>query len=161
MPKPVSISQQSAASPPVGHSPRAAALTALAAAGRWTHVATLTFRLDANEHLAACRFEAFVRRLEQRGQGRVDYLAVAARHAPWSKAHVHALLAAPPSLTVEAIREAWLSGRQQVKLFDPLRGARQYVASHARLVDSEILFRRSPPGCAGDSHRQAHIPFAS
>lgn len=108
----------------------------------WDLFCTLTFREEVTEAAAVVEFERrFVPRLQQRSQGRLAYIAVAARNHADGRVHIHALVRFvhphPPSKTADA----WRAGQAKVKIYDPCRGASRYIARHVALPDAETMYR--------------------
>lgn len=120
----------------------------------WRHYATLTDDCGNSPASLLRQGLRFVRRLESRARGRVDYFLIvegAGRDFP----HLHALLLGTDSLTVREIERQWRLGVTSVRRFDPTRGAASYVAkelAHADF-DPDLYDIRLPPG-PGEERRR-------
>jgi hypothetical protein len=110
---------------------------------RWDLYCTLTFRFAVSEAEAVKEFEQkYIQRLQQRSQGRVTYIAVAAKNWTGGRVHVHALLLFVQPLALSASKAAWKAGQAKVDAFDPRRGAGGYISRHVALPDVETMVRQ-------------------
>lgn len=111
--------------------------------GRWDMYCTLTFRFDVDAADAVREFErGYIQRLQQRSQGRVTYIAVAAKNWTEGRVHVHGLLRFFRPLAVSAARDAWKAGQAKINRYDSRRGAGGYIARHIAFPDAETMVRQ-------------------
>ncbi len=110
---------------------------------KWDYFMTLTFRFSVDEIEAARIFEQrYIQRLQQRSQGRVLHFGVAARNHPLARVHIHALICFFRPLPVSAAVEAWREGNAQVRTYNPLRRAAEYIAKHVAHENREVMIRQ-------------------
>ena len=92
----------------------------------WDHFATLTFTHPNSSWAARRQFHRWIRRLEQRAQGRVHWFFVAEKGAA-ETLHLHALIDGTRGLPDSALADAWDTGRCDVSKYDRNRGAPHYL----------------------------------
>ena len=110
---------------------------------RWDQFCTFTFRFEVTEADAVREFElGYIQRLQQRSQGRVNYVAVAAKNWSLGRVHVHALLRFVRPLAPSASKDAWKAGQAKVEPYDRLRAGGRYIARHVALPDAEAMVRQ-------------------
>jgi hypothetical protein len=93
----------------------------------WDHFATLTFANAASLEDATRLFRRWVRHLEQRAQGSLDWFYVLERGAG-GLLHIHSLTQGTGGLDAAALRHSWPGGRSDVSRYDPAKGATHYVS---------------------------------
>ena len=109
----------------------------------WSHFGTLTFRQERSQQSAVRDFRRWVRRVEQRSGGRVDWM-FAVEPTYTGAAHVHCLLNTTKETTVEKLRDAWQAGFSKIVRYDRARGARHYLMKNVGtdgLLEYEISSR--------------------
>jgi hypothetical protein len=114
---------------------------------RWSHFVTLTTR----ELVSVARIKrefvhGFVRRVAKAAQRAPAWFYVIEPHADGERYHVHALLAHTESLKIAQLERAWKLGISSIAVYDPQRGAADYVSKHlAANPDHYDLSRRLLP----------------
>lgn len=106
----------------------------------WTHIAHFTFRARVSVEGAKRTVAAFVRRIEQRGRMRVNYMFSIERHRSGAP-HVHGVLYTA-SLDTGELSDAWTYGRAQIEPFRRELGGAYYAMKEAHLEESEVVFSR-------------------
>lgn len=107
----------------------------------WDWFGSLSFRQPQTPEAAQRRFAGWVRRVEQRSCGAVNWFYVI-ENSPAGLAHVHCLAKTHRSISVSDMRGAWsLNGFADIVRYDPSRGARFYLVKEvgtARLLDWDL-----------------------
>ena len=120
----------------------------------WRHYATLTDSNSNSPRSLVNHSKAFVRRLESRGGGRVDYIAIvegAHRGFP----HLHMLLNGTERLTTREIQRQWRLGLSEIRRYNPARAAAYYLVKELgrSYHDPDLFdFRLPRPAGAEPSH---------
>jgi hypothetical protein len=115
---------------------------------QWTHFGTLTLTHEGTAEALKRQFKRWIRRLEQRSQGRVGWF-VAIERSPGGLLHAHALVHGA-ALSVTDLRKAWPAGRIDLREYDARLGAVYYVTKEMAgpIVDydiSPVTSFRHPP----------------
>lgn len=98
---------------------------------RWSHFVTLTTsELVSVDRLRRDFVHGFVRRVAKAAQGPLAWFYVIEPHADGERYHVHALLAHTESLGVGQLERAWKFGISRIAVYDPQRGAADYVSKY-------------------------------
>ena len=114
---------------------------------RWSHFATLT----TSELVSVARLRrefvhGFVRGLARPAKRPLAWFYAIEPHADGQRYHVHALLAHTESLRVAQLERAWKLGNTSIVVYDPRRGAAEYVSQYlAANPDHYDISRRPLP----------------
>ena len=103
----------------------------------WDHFVTLTFRYPVSDEAATREVRRWIRRLEQRAQGRIGRFLVFETDAG-GDIHVHAHLEGTSKLAEGHVRSTWRSGISEACPYDPNRGASHYVSK--RMSSSDLIW---------------------
>ncbi|WKW12641.1 hypothetical protein Strain138_001939 [Pseudogemmatithrix spongiicola] len=101
---------------------------------RWNHFVTLTYHYSARGDR---QFYRWIRRLEQLA-GRSVQFAMFSELTTAGFLHHHALVFGTGGLPANILRESWTSGRSDVQVYDPERGASHYICK--RYGKDELAF---------------------
>jgi hypothetical protein len=113
---------------------------------RWSYFATFTAKQRITERHMRHEFAQWIRRQERVSQGPVHWFAVVEYDAIGEQPHIHALVAAPPSLSAVEAERSWHFGRAQVLPYDRQRGAAYYLPkTFGWNVDGYDCSARFPP----------------
>jgi hypothetical protein len=117
---------------------------------RWSHFVTLTTReLVSVDRLRHEFVHGFVRRLAKAAQRPLGWFYAIEMHGDRERPHVHALLSGTEALHVDQVVRHWRAGHSRITVYDPRRGAAQYVGKTlARNPDCYDISRRRPPRAA-------------
>ena len=102
----------------------------------WDHYCTLTFQWEATVSGAIRQYQRFIRRLERRAQGAINWFMVI-EYGRGGWLHIHALLGATNALLKESVDVAWPAGKTNVQTYDSQRGASHYIT---KAITSEATF---------------------
>ena len=113
---------------------------------RWHHYVTLTNRPTTSVRQLVREFERrFVRWLQRVAQRHVSYF-FAVEGAETGHPHLHVLLDGTRDLTTTQLRRHWPGRNTHVEVYDPRRGATDYVSKDVLKDCSEWnISRRMPP----------------
>ena len=102
----------------------------------WRHYVTLTDRYANSPRSLLNQGKAFIRRLESRGRGRVDYVAVVegSRHG---FPHLHMLLNGTERLTTCEIQRQWRLGFSEIRRYNAARAAAYYIVKELGRSDHD------------------------
>ena len=92
----------------------------------WDHYCTLTFHWEATIDGANRQFRRFIRRLERRTQGAINWFMVI-EYGRGGCLHIHALLGTTNTLPDKSVDLAWPAGITDVQTYDSQRGATHYI----------------------------------
>ena len=114
---------------------------------RWSHFATLTTReLVSVDRIKREVVHGFARRVARAAQRPLAWFYAIEPHADGERYHVHALLAHTEVLEIGQLERAWKLGNTRIVVYDPQRGAADYVSKHlAYNPDLYDLSRRPLP----------------
>lgn len=93
----------------------------------WDHWGTLTFAYAATEEMAAKQFRKWVRWVEQRVQGPVEWFYRVERGAG-GRVHLHVLTKGTAAVGATGLIAAWQEGKSEVEGYSPRGGASRYVS---------------------------------
>lgn len=110
----------------------------------WDHKVDLTFAWHVSATTAERHFQVFVRRLQQRAQGPIDFFGGIERGDVNNRVHLHAVLHGTSQMEPEAISEAWGSGITIVETYDPNRDGVGYAGKRLAEMDSHLLLPDRP-----------------
>ena len=98
---------------------------------RWSHFATLTTReLVSVDRIKREFVHGFVRRVAVPAQRPLAWFYAIEPHADGQRYHVHALLAHTETVKVAQLERAWKLGKTHIVVYDPRRGAADYVSKY-------------------------------
>lgn len=103
----------------------------------WDYFVTLTHRYPGD---GARAIQAWARKVEKQ-TGKPMKFAVFTERSAGGFVHHHALVSCEGACSIRALRKAWSSGRTDVEVYDPSRGAAHYVGKGygtTRLVDWQV-----------------------
>lgn len=113
---------------------------------RWNYFATFTAKSRATDRQMRTAFAQLVRRLERVAQGRVHWFIAVEYDALGEQPHIHALIAAPSTISAKEVERTWQLGRSQAFVYDRSLGAAHYLPkTFAWNVDGYDCSKKLPP----------------
>ena len=115
----------------------------------WNHFATLTFKYDTSSDAAVREFNRWVRRLEQRAQGRLGYFRVI-EAGSGRLLYLHVLIGGTQGLGVSSVKASWQNGMSEVVVYKPHGGATRYVCKGLETGEYDLRLPRTWTACTGE-----------